>query len=107
MDLMRNGGFRWVDESKMTSRSAPANFTPPQLFSACNAVTLRGAGNAEVPDPNKVVMKLHINWGHASATQIKRVLGDAERSNMRPLTHSVPDPTRGRCGVAARYVQGI
>ena len=34
-DLMRNGGFRWDDESQVKSRSAPATFTHPQLFSAC------------------------------------------------------------------------
>ena len=32
-------------------------------------------------------MKLHINWGHASATQIKRVLVDAEGDTQSLLQH--------------------
>ena len=78
MDLMRNGGFRWAEESEQPSIHSAALFQTPQLFSACKAVTLRDAGNADVSDPSKVIMKLHVNWGHASATQIKRVLVDAE-----------------------------
>ena len=62
MGLMRNGGFRWGDASKMNSRLAPANFTHPQLFSACKAATLRDAGNAKTSDPNKIMMKLHFIW---------------------------------------------
>ena len=77
MDLMRNGGFRRLDDPEPSSRLAPTTFITPQLFSACKAVTLRDVGNAEVSDPNKVIMKFQINWGHASATQIKRVLVDA------------------------------
>ena len=78
MDLMRNGGFRWLDDPKPSSCLAPTTFLTPQLFSARKAVTARDAGNAEISDPNKVITKLHINWGHVSATQIKRVLVDAE-----------------------------
>ena len=32
-------------------------------------------------------MKLHINWGHASATQIKRVLVDAEGGTQSLIQH--------------------
>ena len=32
--LMRNGGFRWVEEPQAPARSGPDVFTPPQLFSA-------------------------------------------------------------------------
>ena len=32
-------------------------------------------------------MKLHINWGHASATQIKRVLVDAEGDTQSLVQH--------------------
>ena len=46
VDLMRNGGSRRDAASQVNSRSGPANFTPPQIFSACKAVTLRDAGNA-------------------------------------------------------------
>ena len=65
MDLMRNGGLRWDDASQVQPRPVPANITPPRRFSACKAVTLRDAGNAETSDPGKIITKLHINWGHA------------------------------------------
>ena len=71
--LIRNGGFRWDDASQV-------NFTPPQLASACKAATLRDAG----------IMKLHINWGHASAKQIKRVLLVAE-GDTQSLTQHLDD----------------
>ena len=87
VDLMRNGGFRWADDPNPSSYSAPVTFTTPQLFSACKAGTLRGAGNAEISDPNKVIMKLHINWGRSSATQIKRVLVDAEGGAQSLIQH--------------------
>ena len=86
-DSMRDGGFRWVDDPAPRSYSASAAFTTPQLFSACNAVTLRDAGNSELSDPNKVIMKLHINWGHSSATQIKRVPVDAEGDTQSLIQH--------------------
>ena len=78
MDLMRNGGFCWSGGPEPPTSPSALSFQTPQLFSACKAVTLRDAGNAEISDPNKVIMKLHINWGHASATQIKRAPVDAE-----------------------------
>ena len=78
MDLMRSGGLRWTEDPDPCSSLSPVTSRTPQLFSACKAVTFRDAGNAEISDPNKVIMKLHINWGHASATQIKRVLVDTE-----------------------------
>ena len=76
MDLISNGGFRWLGDPKPNPRVAPNTFRTPQLFSACKAATLRDAGNAEISDPNKVITKLHANWGHASATQIKRGLAN-------------------------------
>ena len=77
-DLMRNGGFRWVEEPQAPARPVSDVFAPPQLFSACNAATLQDAGNADTSDREKTIMKLHLNWGHASATQFKRVMVDAE-----------------------------
>ena len=37
--------------------------------------------------PQKVEMKLHINWGHASDTQIRRVLVDAEGDTQCLIQH--------------------
>ena len=87
MDLMRNGGFRWVGDPEPCPSPPSVPFRTPQLFSACKAVTLKDAGNAEISDPNTLIMKLHINWGHASATQIKRVLVDAEGDTQSLLQH--------------------
>ena len=87
MDLMRNGSFRRGDDSQVKFRSATTEFAPPQLFPACKAATLRDAGNAWASGPEKIITKLHINWGHASATQIKRVLVDAESDTQSPTQH--------------------
>ena len=40
---------------------------PPHTFSDSKAVTLGGAVYGRLPDPNKILMKLRVNWGHASA----------------------------------------
>ena len=71
----------------MNPRAVPADFTPPQLFSACKAVTLRDAGISETSDPKKIITKLHINWGHFSATQSKRVLVDAKGDTQSSIQH--------------------
>ena len=43
-------------------------FVPPKDFSACTAATLGDARDDSISDPKKIIMKLHVNWGHASAT---------------------------------------
>ena len=52
-------------------------FSPPREFSACTAVTLGDAQGDGISDPKKISMKLHANWGHASATQLRRELVDS------------------------------
>ena len=84
---MRNGGSRSVDEPQVPARSVPDEITPPQLFSACKAAALRGTGNAETSDTKKTITKLHTNWGHASDTQIKSVLGDAGGDTQSLIQH--------------------
>ena len=44
-------------------------FEPPNTFSACKAVTLVDAMDGRLSDPGAVIMKLQVNWGHASAQQ--------------------------------------
>ena len=44
---------------------------PPKELPACTAVTLGDARDGSISDPKKIIMKLHVNWGHASATQLK------------------------------------
>ena len=71
----------------MNSRSVPANVTPPRLFPANKAATLRDEGNSETSNPEKIITKVDINWGRASATQIKRVLVDAEGDTQSRIQH--------------------
>ena len=60
------------------------SFSPPSTFSACKAV-MHGIGNNS--NPKKIIEKLHVNWGHASAQQIKRVLVAADGGNLPLLRH--------------------
>ena len=53
-------------------------FAPPREFSACTAVTLGDAQGDGISDLKKIIMKLHANWGHASATRLIRVLVDSD-----------------------------
>ena len=52
-------------------------FDPLREVSACTAVTLGDAQDDGISDPKKSITKLHTNWGHASATQFKRILADS------------------------------
>ena len=36
--------------------------------------------------PKKIGVKSHVNWGHASAQQLKPALADSDADNMRLLT---------------------
>ena len=40
-------------------------FDPPGALSARKAVTLGDALGGCLSDPKKIVVKLHVNWGHA------------------------------------------
>ena len=70
---LSNGGLRFP-----FSEGGLFRFEPPRLFPACTAATLRGARVESAPDPGKVIMKLHVNWGHASARTLKRALADLD-----------------------------
>ena len=63
------------------------SFSPPGTFSACKAVTLGDAREGNTSDPKKIIEKLHVNWGRASARQIKRGLVDADGNNLSLLRH--------------------
>ena len=62
-------------------------FVPLKGFSACAGVTLGGALYDSAPDPRKITVELHVNWGHASARQLKRVLADTEAGNSHLVNH--------------------
>ena len=56
------------------AESGLIRFAPPREFSACTAATLGDAQDDGISDPKKIIMQSHAKWGHASATQLKRVL---------------------------------
>ena len=65
---------------------ALSRFETPVAFAACESVALRGARDGCPTDPEKIATKLHVNWGHASAQQLRRALMGPQRYNMHLLT---------------------
>ena len=57
------------------------SFAPPLTFPAYNAATLSDARDGALSDPKKIIIELHVNRGHTSARQIKRVLVGSEGGN--------------------------
>ena len=76
-------------------------FVPPRDVSAGSAATLGDARDDSISDPEKVKMKLHVNWGHASATQLGRVLADSG-GGMSHLATDV-DAVLGNCDVCRAF----
>ena len=76
-------------------------FVPPREFPACAAATSGDARDDSISDPKKIIMKLHVNWGHASATQLKRVLVDSDGS----MSHFAPhlEAVLGKCDVCRAF----
>ena len=62
-------------------------FGLPQAFSACRAVTLEDARDGCPPDPKKIIMTPHANWGHASVPQPMRVLVDSDWDTVHLLNY--------------------
>ena len=52
-------------------------FEPPHASSGCKAAALGDSMDGCLSGPKKIVMKLHVSRGHASAHQLKRVLVDS------------------------------
>ena len=69
---LSDGGIR----SPLTE-DGMCSLTPPRTSSACEAVSLGDARGGAPSDPKKIIMKLHVNWGRASANQLKRELVDS------------------------------
>ena len=57
------------------------HFVPPKDFSACAAATLGDAQDDSISGPKKIIMKLHVIWGHAAANKPNRALVDPEGGN--------------------------
>ena len=56
-------------------------FVPPKEFSTCAAATSGDARGDSISDPKQIIMKSGVNWGHASASQLKRALVDSDGGN--------------------------
>ena len=67
----------------------------PENFSACAAATLGDARDDSISDPKKIITKFHVNWGHASATQLTRELVDSDGGMSQLVTHV--DEVLGKC----------
>ena len=39
-------------------------------------------------DPKKIIRKLHVNWGHGSAQQLRRVLADSVGETVGLVTYA-------------------
>ena len=52
------------------------------LFSSCKALTLGDAMEGCLSDPEKITLKLRVNWGPASAQQLTKALVDSDANNM-------------------------
>ena len=76
-------------------------FTPPHTFPACKAATLGDARDGALPDPKKIIMKSHANWGRASAQQIKRIPAYSELDNSHLPQHV--DEVLGHCDVRRAF----
>ena len=68
---LSNGGLRlrFTDDGLL-------RFVPPKDFPACAAAALGDARDESVSGHRKISMNSHVNWGHASAYRLERVLVD-------------------------------
>ena len=105
MDLMRNGGFRRLENPEPRTSPLMASSRTPQLFSACNAATLGDAGNAELSDPNTIIMEWRTNWGPELATQFERVSGGAEGDTPSLLQHV--DEVVSKCDTCQAFEKAL
>ena len=91
-----NGGLRWL-----YTEDGLFQFDPPRMSSACEAATLGDESDGCLSGPKKIVMKLQVNWGHASGQQLERVSLDFDGNNMRLLTCA--DEVLGQCEVCQAF----
>ena len=72
-------------------------FPPSKSFSASKAATMGASRDGCLAGPKKIVMKFHVNWGHASAQQLRQLLADPDRANAHLL--ACVDEVAWQCGV--------
>ena len=61
-------------------------FEPPLTFPACKAVSPGDAEDCRLTGRKKIVMMLRVNWGHAAAQHLRRVLMDSGGDNAQLIT---------------------
>merc|ERR1711951_45024 len=82
---LRMDGDGWEKISNMVRSDDVNSLDPrvvcprdPAIHGALTSTTLGEAVDGEKRDPKEIVRKLHVNWGHASAQQLKRTMVEAD-----------------------------
>ena len=60
-------------------------FEPPRTLPACRVATLGGSMDGYLLGPEKIITKLRVNSGHASAQQMIRFLANSDEGNVHLL----------------------
>ena len=81
--------------------SGHLRFVPPIEFSASTAATSGDARDDGSSDPEKINLKLRVNWGLASANQLKRVLVDSDGGMSHLANYAVG--VLGNCDVCRAF----
>ena len=63
-------------------------FEPPRVSAASTGATLGDPRVNSAPDSAIIIMKLHVNWGHASAHRLQRVSADSESGNSNLVNYA-------------------
>ena len=100
MDLMRNGGFRWVDDLEPCSSFAPASPRINFPFVVDNAVFEWDAGNPEISNTHLFIWNFPVTWGPELAMRFKRTLVDGDEALRYPLQPVVDGIRLGSHGSA-------
>ena len=69
-----HGGIFFPDIEASLNKLAP-----PGHSEVCEPAPLKGARESDVTNAKNDALKLHLNWGHASAHQLKRFLVESGR----------------------------
>ena len=86
--------FNWKDCFPVLVDGLP-KFDAPRIFDALKAENLEDARGSSPENARGVVRKLHVDWGHGSARQLKRSLLEAGGTKKRPL--ELAGEVVGRC----------
>ena len=85
-----NGGIRLP-----FAEDGMCSFTPLRVSLACKAISFGDARDGTLSDPEKIITKLHDNWGRTSDQQINRALMRSDGDKLHLRQHV--DEVLGRC----------